>query len=317
MEPRNRNILFIVIAAVIVLCCCALAGVAAASRFVTVGFDWFGVGAWQQQRIEERLAVGASPRLEIDNFAGDVTVQAGGDGEIHVEAIKRGSPAMNLDRIQVEITEREGGVAIRTKKANAFTNASVSLKITAPADTRLDLHTGAGSADVRGLSDYVKVDTGAGSVTLIDIGGEIDAHSGAGSIDLRNAEGTIVLDSGTGSLTLIDVRGEVDAHSDAGGIDMRGASGTVSLDTGTGGIDYEGQPYGDCRFKTGAGSITLRLPADLDMEVELDTGAGSIEVGYAVEGRVTKREVEGTIGSGADGRLYAHTGTGSIDLIRR
>jgi DUF4097 and DUF4098 domain-containing protein YvlB len=283
-----------------------------------VGFDWFGGGgAWQQQRIEERFAVGESPMLEIDNFAGDVTVRAGGRGEIHVEATKRGAPTMNLGRIQVEITEREGGVAIRTKRANAFSSASVSLQITAPADTVLDLHTGAGSADVRGLSDYMKVDTGTGSVTLIDVGGEIDAHSGAGSIDLRNAEGTIILDSGTGSLTLVDVRGEVDAHTGAGGIDMRGASGTVSLDTGTGGIDYEGRPYGDCRFKTGAGSITLRLPADLDMEVELDTGAGSIGVGYAVEGKVTKREVEGTIGTGTAGRLYAHTGTGGIDLIRR
>jgi hypothetical protein len=92
----------------------------------------------------------------------------------------------------------------------------------------------------------------------------------------------------------------------------------VSLDTGTGGIDYEGQPEGHCRFDTGAGGITLRLPADLEMELDLDTGAGSIDLGgFAVDGHVRRGEVKGRLGDGSQGSITADTGTGGIDLVRR
>jgi DUF4097 and DUF4098 domain-containing protein YvlB len=91
----------------------------------------------------------------------------------------------------------------------------------------------------------------------------------------------------------------------------------VHLDTATGSITYEGAPQGECRFETGSGSIKLWMPADLAMEVELETGSGTIEVEYEVAGRVTKREVQGVIGDGSQGSIYAHTGSGGIDLQRR
>jgi len=40
-------------------------------------------------------------------------------------------------------------------------------------------------------------------------------------------------------------------------------------------------------------------------------------VGFAVDGEVTRGEVQGVIGSGAEGTIYAHTGAGNIDVVRR
>jgi DUF4097 and DUF4098 domain-containing protein YvlB len=100
-------------------------------------------------------------------------------------------------------------------------------------------------------------------------------------------------------------------------MDVQGASGRVRLDTGSGRIEYEGNPSGNCRFETGSGSITLVLPGELNVEVDLDTGSGEIDVEFGVEGQMGKGEVKGTIGDGSQGSIYAHTGSGSIDVIRR
>ena len=283
MEQRNSRVWIVLVAVLVALCCClVVAGAAVAGWFFTWPPDWLGPDGFEGDRIERTFSAGGDPWLNIDNFAGSVTVRAGESGEIRVVAIKKAPSFASLDRVEIQMSERQGGLEIKTHKSAILQNASVRLEISAPPGTRLDLHTGAGSVEVSGLGTQIRVDSGAGSITLSDLSGNIYAHTGAGSIDLRNASGT-----------------------------------AVDLDTGAGSIHYEGELAGECRFETGAGSITLRLPAGLDMEVDLDTGTGTVDVGYAVDGQVTKREVRGVVGDGSDGRIYAHTGTGSIDLVRR
>jgi len=281
MEAEKRNVWIIAAVILLVLCCCAavVAAVAAGgwlftARSVERG-EVIGLG---RARVEQTFDVGDAPSLEIDNFAGNVTVRAGESGTIRVVATKKGSGTARLEQIRVTMTERDGGVKIETRNPSSFGNASVQIEITAPADADVDLHTGAGSVDVRGFT------------------GRVEADSGAGKIDIR------------------DVTGEIVAKSNAGSMEVRGAIGPVRLDSGAGSITYQGTPQGDCRFESGAGSITLVLPAAPDVEVDLDTGMGSIDVGCDVEGRITRKEVEGVIGSGDQGKIVAVSGVGSIDL---
>lgn len=264
MESKNRTVWIIVAVIVVGLCCCGLAvAVAAVSWFATQPLDWVGVTSLQSERSEEAFVVGDAPSLKIDNFAGNVTVRAGERGVIRVVATKKAPRVGDLDRIELQIDEQNGGLTIRTRKPSGFTNAAVELEITAPAGTSLDADTGAGNVDVDGLAN------------------EIGAHSGAGNLDVR------------------------------------GAAATARLDTGAGSIRYQGTPQGECRFETGAGNITLVLPADLNVRVDLDTGMGNIDVDYVVDGQVTRTEVNGVIGDGSQGSIYAQSGTGNIDLIRR
>lgn len=264
MESKNRNVWIIVAVIVVAVCCVALAvAVAAVAWFTTQPFDWTGVTSQQSERSEEVFAVGDAPSLQIDNFAGNVTVRTGQSGVIRVASTRKARSRGDLDRIEVAVSERDGGLVIRTDKPSGVYNASVELEITTPADTRLD------------------VDTGAGNLTIDDITGEINAHSGAGDMDVR------------------------------------GAAGTARLDTGAGNVRYQGTPQGECRFETGAGNIRLSLPADLNVRVDLDTGVGNVHTDFAVDGQVTRREVQGVIGSGAQGTIYAHSGAGNIDAVRR
>jgi DUF4097 and DUF4098 domain-containing protein YvlB len=284
MDSQNRNVLIFIVVALglLVLCCCAAAVVAGAASFLyAVPVSREGSASFDRSRTEMRFDVGEVVDLTVENFAGSVTVRAGSSGEVRVAATKKSPSGRDLNRIQVEVDERDGGLRIKTLKPSSWNNVSVELEITTPPDTRLDLHTGAGSVEARGLQGSVKVDTGAGSVTLVDVTGEIEGHSGAGSIDVRGADGQVRLDSGAGS------------------------------------IDYEGEPRGDCSFESGAGSIQLVLPASLNMEVDLSTGMGTVSVDYNVDGQVSRREVIGVIGSGEEGSISAHSGTGSVTLISR
>ncbi len=124
-------------------------------------------------------------------------------------------------------------------------------------------------------------------------------------------------DTGAGNVDVDGLTGEIDVHSGAGNMDVRGAAGTASLDTGAGNIRYQGTPQGECRFETGAGNIRLVLPADLNVQADLNTGLGNIDVDYVVDGEVTRAKVNGVIGDGSQGSIYARSGTGNIDLIRR
>lgn len=84
---------------------------------------------------------------------------------------------------------------------------------------------------------------------------------------------------------------------------------------GVGATSYEGRAGGVCRFSTGVGNITLRLPADVNVEVDLSAGVGSVTVGFPVTGQVSQHVVIGTIGTGTDGEIYAQAGVGSITVI--
>lgn len=135
---------------------------------------------------------------------------------------------------------------------------------------------------------------------------------------LAPADTEVDLDTNAGNFRIEGIEGEVRAHTNAGNVRVTGSVGPVALSTNAGEIDYAGEPSGRCRFDSSAGSITLRLPADVDAEVELDTGIGTIDLGgFDVEGNVSRTAVDGVIGTGEDATIEASTGAGSITLVAR
>ncbi|HSR34640.1 MAG TPA: hypothetical protein VLY63_29065 [Anaerolineae bacterium] len=268
MESKNRNVWIIVVAVLVVACCGLACILAAGGWFAYQSFNFADLGpvtmgGTTRERIEQSFEVGDAPTLDIENFAGAVTVRSGPDGIIQVTATKKANSQSRLDRIQVNMSKQGDGVLIKSRMTPMGGNASVDLVITAPADSKLT------------------VDTGAGAVIARDIAGPIGVNSGAGQVDLR------------------------------------GAQGPVQVSLGAGQIIYEGTPSGDCRFDTGAGEVSLRLPADLNMEVDLGTGMGAVSVDYDVDGLVRPREVRGIIGDGSQGSITAHTGVGAVTLRRK
>jgi DUF4097 and DUF4098 domain-containing protein YvlB len=134
-------------------------------------------------------------------------------------------------------------------------------------------------------------------------------------LDITAPPGTEVdVDTGAGSIEFRDMTGPIRANSGAGEIKVTGAAGPVNLGAGAGSVTYQGTPAGHCSFQTGAGEISLRLPASPDVRLELGTGLGTVDVSYDVDGWSSPREVRGVIGDGDRASIYAHTGVGSISV---
>ena len=132
------------------------------------------------------------------------------------------------------------------------------------------------------------------------------------------ADAQVDLHTGAGNVQTADVEGKISVHTGAGNVRVQGAAAPVTLEAGAGEIDYEGQPQGTCTFDNGAGNITLRLPEDVNVDVELTTGIGNVNVtGYDVDGQVSGTEVNGVIGTGEDATIRAHTGVGNVALNPR
>ena len=269
MENKNRNVWIIVGIVAILLCLCA----AAAAIIVALGAGFFAALPVAQEgglgrvteRTEQVYTVGQSPLLEVDSFAGNVTVRTGESGRIRAVVTKNARSSDGLQRIRVEVEQRDNGLRIRASRLTGwYGNESVNLVVYVPTDARLEL------------------DTGAGNIEVDSVQGEIAAHTGAGNVHVW------------------------------------GAAARVDLDTGAGNIDYEGEPWGEGKFETGAGNISLNLPADANVEIELHTGIGNISLGgFPVEGDTSGTDIQGTIGTGEQATISAETGVGNISLSQR
>jgi hypothetical protein len=198
----------------------------------------------------------------------------------------------------LEITNFAGAITIRSGEEELIRVVATKR---ASSQSRLDRIT----VDMQARGDGLVIrtrkdfDTGNASVDLeitVPTGSQVRVDTGAGEVDVRG------------------VTGQIEIHSGAGSVDVRDAQGTVQVGLGAGQIRYEGTPRGDCRFETGAGEIILRLPERPNVRIDAGTGLGAVDVDFDVSGSVAPRSVNGVIGDGRQGSIFAHTGVGSVSV---
>ena len=290
MESKSRGVWIIVVVIVILACCsllaCSAVGVGLlawpslqrVSDQLPVGYT---EGGLQTQRINESFDVGSEPTLQVDSFAGGVTVRGDEVEAIQVVATKKARRRSALDRIEISMVERDGSLEIKTRNPSRANNASVLFEITVPAATHLEVDLAAGAVVVEGLTGGLRVGNAAGAIVLKDVSGGIDARTAAGTVSAR------------------------------------GATGPVSLESAAGVVEYQGTPQGDCHFGAAVGSISLDLPADPEVVVDLQATIGAVDAACDVKGQTTGRALRGVIGSGAQGTVTARATVGDINMVCR
>ncbi len=166
------------------------------------------------------------------------------------------------------------------------------------------------------------VDTGSGGVTVRDHqGGDVLVDTGSGGVDIDGLRGERVkLDTGSGGVSAVNLEAEdllVDTGS--GSVEIEGVSApAIAVDTGSGGVRLAltDSPR-SLLVDTGSGGVTILGPAELNAEIELETGSGSIQSDYSVA--LLHKDhgyLRGTIGSG-HGRIHVDTGSGSVSLRQK
>ena len=268
-------------------------------------------------REEKRFTVSGQPELNLRTFDGSVQMKSWDRNEVLVEIERRGQDAQTAEALVVNATQEGNRIIVEAPEPRdrrerihfgSWQSPSVNLIVTVPKKLTAEVRTGDGSITADDLAGKVVLNSGDGSIRARHVEGDLQARTGDGSIVVTDAAGRILADSGDGS---IELSGRFEA------LDVRTGDGAVRLDV------FDGSAVKtDWSVNTGDGSIAVRLPANLDAELDAHTGDGGVHADGIDSAVRAERDndddrssLRGKIGKG--GRtLRLRSGDGSINISR-
>ena len=226
------------------------------------------------QDFQKTYRIADNGPISITNVSGNIAI-TGYEGEaVAVYAFKEGR-----DRDLVEIEDLSGNNSLELRvrypsQCNCDASVRFDVRVPRSANYNVDrISTASGNIEANGIKGHVRLHTASGNVLVKDVTGSVTAATASGQMRVR------------------DVIGEVSAQSASGDVDVE-----IARLEGTEGM----------KFSSASGDVRVKLPANLDANVELSTATGSIKTDFPIEVH-TNRYGPGTW---ARGQL----GTGSRSL---
>jgi hypothetical protein len=269
------------------------------------------------KREEKRFVVTGPADLNLRTFDGSIQLKSWDKNEVLVEIERRGPDEESTEALVVSATQDGTRIVVEAPEPRdrrevihlgSWQSPSVSLIVTTPRQVNVEAR------------------TGDGSISADDLVGTVGLHSGDGSIQARRVDGHLRIRTGDGSIDITDAAGRVEANSGDGSIELSGRFEALEVTTGDGAVRLDiadgSTLKTDWRVNTGDGSITVRLPRELDAELDAHTGDGGVHAsGLPVAAERSGNEernrdsLRAQIGKG--GRtLRLNSGDGSIDISR-
>jgi DUF4097 and DUF4098 domain-containing protein YvlB len=234
--------------------------------------------------------------------------------------------------------DRPRGRTVRITRDRGDLRAHADMKVRVPAGHRVEFHLAVGQVSVANVDGEILVDSHSAPVTATGVKGSLAVDVGSGDVRATGGEGELRVDTGSGSVEVTGFRGDdlsIDTgsgqvsgsqlsartvHVDTGSGDIELTAVTcpdVALETGSGSISTEIRgPVRDLALETGSGDISVRAPATLAGDVEIETASGEIETDFPIQvTRHARDHVVGRIGEGV-GRVAIETGSGDVRLLK-
>jgi hypothetical protein len=256
--------------------------------------------------------IGRAGTLNLVNVAGNVTITGSGGTDVRIDAIKRvwdrsdSAARAALPDLEIEVTERDGGVDIRTEvQRPRRLDAEVDFTIAVPAGATVSVRTASGDVTITGIRGELRAEAVGGGIKATSVGQVRMLRTLAGAISLENADSSDVTVSTLGGLLTIrqlkaksadlrTVAGDlVVVDSDVERLTAQSLSGRVEL---TGRLARAG------RYSLQSQSGDIRItPIDTDdFEVEAATVNGTVQSDFPIT--VSEREVTRPTGRARGGR---------------
>jgi len=258
---------------------------------------------------ERTLNVAASPNVSVATGSGYIHLSSGSDRQIHIighvhpnNSWFSGNSSSRVEEIvnHPPIIQSGNNVRIGPEHHNddLYNNIAIDYDISLPTASAINAATGSGSIQIQDVGSTLKAVSGSGTVHAQGIHGPADLQTGSGNIELQQV-----------------ASGDVRAQTGSGSIRLSGVSGALRAGTGSGSIEASGQPTSGWKLDTGSGSIHLTLGSSARYSLNASTGSGSIDTAspIAVQGRIDKHHVSGTVNGGGP-VILANTGSGSIEI---
>jgi DUF4097 and DUF4098 domain-containing protein YvlB len=219
---------------------------------------------------DKTYTVSAQPTLVLATGDSNLTIKSCGDCKtvrVTVDAQNRKLSDYHLEEdqsgntIHFSLKERShAGIRFSVKWRN---NDSVAVQVETPANLTLHAETQDGNLDAAGLNGTISFRSSDGRQTIADVTGDLHVESSDGEIQLRNIAGTL------------------DAHTSDGNLNISGKLDGLHVSTSDGKVDLElangSNLKNDSVLHSSDGTVTVRLPKDLAVNLDVSTSDGKID----------------------------------------
>jgi DUF4097 and DUF4098 domain-containing protein YvlB len=200
----------------------------------------------------KRFQVSGAPELRVQTSDANVSVRASAGGVIEARVITKG---WRIGPDEVRIIDHQTGSRVELEIRMPenewnFGNRSANVELTVPQELKVEIHTGDGNINLRGLKGEFRLTSGDGDIEADSLDGAINGHTGDGKIE---------------------VRGRFD------GLDLRSGDGNIIAAAAAG--SKMASPW---RIRSGDGGVTLKLPEGFSADIDAHTGDGEISVNLPV-----------------------------------
>jgi DUF4097 and DUF4098 domain-containing protein YvlB len=229
------------------------------------------------QGTDTTVAVQPNARVQVQNFAGSVTVRTWDRNSVRVVAGK-------TRRDEVRVRGRDASVTISTV-SHTGAPGPLDYEITVPTRASLDIGGTYTDISVEGVRGSVSATTVQGSVTVRGGDGVISLKSVEGAVTLQDASGRIEVNGVNRGLILRNVSGDIAAETVNGSILLDGIeSSDVEAVTVNGRVTYDGtiRDRGRYRLGTHNGSIIVSVPERANATVAALTYQGTFSSRFAL-----------------------------------
>lgn len=270
--------------------------------------------------IDTTFAFNRNGSVELAQVPGDIVVSTWNEDRIRIRAYAR--------RVPLETRFSSGSVYVGLVAQNTGRNGigDTRFEITMPATARLKAGSVSGDVTVRGVTGRVAVGSVSGDVVVDGGTEEISVNTVSGDIRLANARGRVTVASVSGDQDLRTIVGDVSATTVSGDVSMRDVRARlVTAKSMSGDVEFAGPIATDGRYEVNAhsGTVTLRLPSEVNGTLTLSTFSGGIDSdipltigGDGRSGPTRGRDIETRLGSGTGGRIVVSTFSGDVEIRR-
>jgi len=263
--------------------------------------------------MDQTVQVSRGTKLDVNNFAGDVTVKVWDRDAVRVEV-------NHSDREAVDIKPGDQALTIRSRSLRGGPPRSLDYTITVPKWMAVGVSGTYADVTLDGVGGDVTVDTTRGDIKVVGGSGFISLKSVQGEIALEKAKGRVEIRAVNEGIRLADINADLSAETTNGSIILdRVDSANVDLYTVNGNISYDGpiKDKGLYRLTTHNGMIAVAVPERVNAVLTVRTYNGAFRSTFPIktDDQNPRKRFTVTLGNGS-AHLELESFAGTIALRR-
>jgi hypothetical protein len=301
----------------------------------------------QRLPFQKTLDAAGVTTLDVSTIRGKINVVSGETGRIEIGGAVTIRIGIDVPENPLEIAQRIAAnppmervgdtVRLRPPADERDRRAvTVNYDVRVPAHTKVLSVSDSGETTIAGVTGTVDVRTQSGAIGLQRLGGATTISTGSGAVVVQGTKAPLTVTTSSSAFTArslgghlhvrtmsgavnvtFDSAGDVDIETGSSAIKLRGVRGALTAATRSGHVTVEGKPDRQWAVSSGSGSIDVAI-ASPPITLDATTGSGSVRIdGPAVNGAVSKRAVNGAIGTGGPPvRISSRSGSIRINVGR-